>query len=140
MEDQHIVSQLRGAGLRVTQSRREVLRYLYDAQDQALSSGEIEEGLVGLDRITLYRILKTYEEVGLIHSVADRSGKTKYAICSEGCTPGNHHHNHVHFYCRICDATTCLDLEIPATISVPDSYVVEDVQLVVSGKCNNCQN
>ena len=95
MDEKWIIGQLREAGLRVTQSRKDVMQALAEAGTQAVSSAVIEKKLSGIDRITLYRILKTYEEVGLIHSIADGSGKTKYAVCSDECGPEHHHHNHL---------------------------------------------
>ncbi len=138
MDETAITDTLRKVGLRITQSRKDVLAQLVACGDMAVSSATIENRLSGIDRITLYRILKTYEEVGLIHSIADGTGKTKYAVCSEGCSPGHHHHNHMHFHCRQCDSTTCLDLAIPTTVSVPEGYEVEDMQLLVSGLCQSC--
>ena len=66
-------------------AHQDVLQQLLAAGGSAVSSQEIEQNLKGIDRITLYRILKAFEEVGLIHSIADGSGKTKYALCSTSC-------------------------------------------------------
>lgn len=139
MHEHKIVDLLHKAELRITRSRREVLDILIQSGDQAISSSEIEHTLNGIDRITLYRILKTFEEAGLIHSVADGSGKTRYALCSHECTGGEHHDNHLHFYCRICDTTTCLDQVRLPSLKLPLNYQIEDIRFVVSGICKDCQ-
>lgn len=129
---------LHKAELRVTRSRRDVLNILLESGDQAISSSDIEHTLSGIDRITLYRILKTFEESGLIHSVADGSGKTKYAVCSHECLAGEHHDDHLHFYCRVCDTTTCLDkIRLPA-VKLPGEYIVEEKRFVIAGVCKDC--
>ncbi|MBK8503217.1 MAG: transcriptional repressor [Saprospiraceae bacterium] len=137
MEDK-ILEMLQKADLRVTRSRKEVLDIFCQSGDQAISSSDIEHNITGIDRITLYRILKTFEESGLVHSVADGSGKTKYALCSHECSGGNHHDNHLHFYCRVCDTTTCMDhVKLPA-VRLPQDYQVEEMRFVVAGVCKDC--
>lgn len=135
-----IVDLLHKAELRITRPRRDVLKILVESGDQAISSSDIEHTLSGIDRITLYRILKTFEESGLIHSVADGSGKTKYALCSHECTGGEHHDDHLHFYCRICDTTTCLDKVRLPSVKLPVEYTVEEKRFVIAGICKDCHN
>lgn len=139
MEVEKVVDLLQKADLRITKSRKEVLDILMQSGDQAISSHEIENTLNGIDRITLYRILKTFEETGLIHSVADGSGKTKYALCSHECSGGEHHDNHLHFYCRICDTTTCLDQVRLPMVKLPQHYEMEEIRFVAAGICKDCQ-
>ena len=129
---------LQDAGLRVTQARKDVLAQFLAAGEQAVSSHDIEQQLSGIDRITLYRILKAFEEIGLIHSITDGSGKTKYALCTEDCSDGVHHHNHLHFSCRLCETTTCLQQTIPSNLKLPKGYIVEDMQFVLKGICAAC--
>lgn len=131
---------LHNVNLRVTKSRKEVLQALTEAGDQAISSSEIEQKLPEIDRITLYRILKAYEDNGLIHSISDGTGKTKYAICSPDCTGGSHHDDHIHFHCRVCETTTCLEQVIPGNIQLPSEYVVEELSFVVAGVCKDCNS
>ena len=138
MQEQQIIDLLHEADLRITKSRKLVLDLLAQTGDQAISSNDIEQNLTGIDRITLYRILKTFEDSGLIHSVADGSGKTKYAMCSHDCSPSEHHHNHIHFHCRICDVTSCLDTVKLPSIGLPADYTMEELRFVVTGICSSC--
>lgn len=134
-----IIDLLQKADLRVTKSRRDVLRILVESGDQAISSSDIEHTLDNIDRITLYRILKTFEESGLIHSVADGTGKTKYALCSHECNGGEHHDDHLHFYCRICETTTCLEKVQLPPVRLPADYIIEEKRFVVAGVCKTCR-
>lgn len=134
-----IIELLQNVDLRVTKSRRDVLGILVESGDQAISSSDIEHTLDTIDRITLYRILKTFEESGLIHSVADGTGKTKYALCSHECSGGEHHDDHLHFYCRICETTTCLEKVQLPPVKLPAEYLIEEKRFVVAGVCKACR-
>lgn len=104
----------------------------------AQSLSHIEEQLETADRTTLYRTIKTFEEQGVVHSIDDGTGITKYALCAPYCTHEEHHDLHLHFHCNICEETTCLtDFKIPP-ISLPDSFIAQDVNLLVKGVCEKC--
>jgi Fur family ferric uptake transcriptional regulator len=138
--DQRIAHLLKHGNLRATNTRKVVLEEFLKAGATALSSYEIERKFDDLDRITLYRTLKTFEESGIIHQAVDVSGKSKYAICSEDCTSHHHEDHHAHFYCKKCERTVCLDqVKIPI-LNLPKNYQLEDSQLVLTGVCDNCQN
>ena len=131
---------LKHGNLRATNTRKLVLEEFIAAGNTALSSYEIEKKFEDLDRITLYRTLKTFEEVGIIHQAVDVSGKSKYALCSEDCSTHQHEDHHAHFYCKKCEKTVCLDdIKIPA-INLPNKFRLEDSQLVLSGVCDACQS
>src|SRR3954462_8922838 len=89
--------------LRATPSRQEIL-HLFLNKDYALSHGDIEKEIHNdLDRVTVYRTLKTFLDRGLIHKVLDDEGSLKYALCNDACTNTHgHHHDHVHFKCTEC--------------------------------------
>src|SRR3954468_7203906 len=90
---------LKDFSLRSTPSRQEIL-LLFLNKEYALSHGDIEREISNtLDRVTVYRTLKTFLDKGLIHKVLDDEGSLKYALCKEACSLTDHHHNHVHFKC-----------------------------------------
>jgi Fur family ferric uptake transcriptional regulator len=134
-----VLDMLQRADLRVTRVRKEVLGILCQSADHAISSSDIENTLNGIDRITLYRILRSFEESGIVHSVVDGSGKTKYALCSSACSGGEHHDNHLHFHCRVCNTTTCLDKVHLPTVRLPKDYLIEDMRFVLAGVCKDCR-
>ncbi len=123
--------------LRTTPSRQEIL-HLFLEKDYALSHGDIEKEIDNsLDRVTVYRTLKTFLDKGLIHKVLDDEGSLKYALCNEGCTLAGHHHNHVHFKCISCGQTNCLDVEIPP-VKLPKGYKAKELNVLIQGICENC--
>ncbi|HEY0655273.1 MAG TPA: transcriptional repressor [Chryseosolibacter sp.] len=124
--------------LRTTQTRQEIL-HLFLKRDYALSHGDIEKEIDNsLDRVTVYRTLKTFLDKGLIHKVLDDEGSLKYALCNEACSVAGHHHNHVHFKCTKCGQTNCLtNVEIPA-VKLPKGYKPNEINLLIQGICEAC--
>jgi len=122
--------------IRPTAMRLLVLDTL-NRQLNAVSISDIEADFDKVDRITLYRTLKTFEEHKLIHSIDDGTGIPKYALCEEGCEckPQD---LHLHFHCSQCKRTYCLtELHIP-DIRLPRKFVAEEINLVVRGLCDRC--
>jgi Fur family transcriptional regulator, ferric uptake regulator len=125
--------------LRSTPNRQEIL-HLFLQKNYALSHGDIEKEIDNtLDRVTVYRTLKTFLDRGLIHKVLDDEGSIKYALCNEACSKAEHHHDHIHFKCNKCGQTNCLDVEVP-TIRLPRGYRATEVNLLIQGVCERCNS
>lgn len=123
--------------LRSTPTRQEIL-HLFLEKDYALSHSDIENEIADdLDRVTVYRTLKTFSDKGLIHKVPDDGGSVKYARCTEACSVAGHRDEHVHFKCIRCGQTNCLKVEIPS-IKLPKGYTIKDVNFLIQGTCQNC--
>lgn len=123
--------------LRSTPARKEIL-HLFLKKDCALSHSDIENEIAdNLDRVTVYRTLKTFSDRGLIHKVPDDEGSLKYALCTEACSVAEHRHEHVHFKCTSCGQTNCLDVDIPL-VKLPKGYKPREANLLIQGTCQNC--
>lgn len=130
---------LKNFKLRSTPTRTEIL-HLFLNKDYALSQGDIEDEISNsLDRVTVYRTLKTFSDKGLIHKVLDDEGILKYALCTEACSSAAHRHEHVHFKCTSCGQTNCLSVQIPS-IKLPKGYKPKEVNLLIQGVCQNCSD
>lgn len=126
-------------GLKRTGARIQVLEIL--SNRNSATSQPYLENVVGrdIDRVTLYRILKAFEEKGIIHKVIDNQGTANYAICLGACTEHHHEDGHVHFNCSKCLSVYCLDeVQIPA-LKMPKGFEIEQVTLIVSGICKDCR-
>lgn len=131
---------LKKAGLKLTPVRMRMVEIFLSAH-HALLQSEIENQFDGIDRITLYRTLKSFEEKGMIHRITDLEGNSKYAMCESRCMEDHHHHHHahVHFQCEQCHLTFCVEnVEIPA-IEMPTKFLVTGQNITITGKCENCQ-
>lgn len=129
---------LRSINMSVTDSRRQILDLFLQHSGGALKHGDIERNLLNLDRVTIYRTLQVFTEKGLIHSIPGSDGAAKYALCHDHCSGGHHHDNHVHFQCRECGATQCLDEITIPTVKLPPGFLPEQIEMVISGICNLC--
>ncbi|MBR9920407.1 MAG: transcriptional repressor [Bacteroidetes bacterium] len=129
---------LKQNGLRKTHVRLQVLD-LFLSSDAALAHQQLESNLEDVDRITLYRTLKTYEQKGIIHRAMDGTLTAKYALCETGCPEHEHHHSHAHFHCESCGKTICIEeIEAPK-VGLPAGFKVHNTHLVIQGECGACQ-
>mgnify|MGYP001367389909 FL=1 len=116
-----------------------ILIYKHLAQkDNAQALLDIETAFAKAERSTIFRTLKTFEENGIVHQIEDGTGITKYALCEPGCNCEIDQDLHLHFHCSNCDETVCLTEHKIPHINLPDGYIAEDVNLVVTGICEKC--
>ena len=128
---------LKKADLRVTAHRLGLLEYFMN-KDHAITNQEIEQGIKDIDRITLYRTLKSFEERGLIHRIVDHNGVSKYALCQNECDEANHHHQHIHFHCHECDNTFCVSSDHIPEIKLPKGFMTHSTEIMICGTCEKC--
>lgn len=121
-----------------TANRMLVLNYLL-GQKPSISLTDLELALASIDRVTLYRTIKTFEEHGLVHKIDDGTGIAKFALCSNECKTGKHYDMHVHFYCNHCKETFCLPKTKIPEVELPRFYESQEMELMVKGLCANCR-
>ncbi|MDW7695092.1 transcriptional repressor [Flammeovirgaceae bacterium SG7u.111] len=131
---------LNSSSLRVTGNRLDILE-IFKENSFALAESFLEEKLSGkCDRVTIYRTLKTFEDSGIIHRVLDENNIVKYALCGHGCHDSSEHsHDHVHFKCKTCGQTTCIDSVPIQKIKLPEGYAQEETFLLIVGECKTCK-
>jgi Fur family ferric uptake transcriptional regulator len=123
--------------LRATPVRKELLELFLNARN-ALSNQDIEEQMADVDRVTLYRTLKAFQEKGIIHRAFDGTDITRYASCSEHCDAHAHHDEHLHFHCSQCDHTFCVDEIAVPKLEMPKGFKAHKTNIVVEGVCEKC--
>jgi Fur family ferric uptake transcriptional regulator len=130
---------LRSAGLAKTAQRMAVLERLIDAA-APLNARDIligANGKVKINRVTVYRILASFREEGIIREIEAGNGISYYEMA---CL---HNPIHPHFHCRRCDCLLCM----PAlTLSQawdwfarPYNFSVETINVHISGICGRCR-
>ena len=135
----HLAATLTRHDLRQTPVRRAVLQVIA-ASPFALSGTEMEEQIgTKVDRITLYRTLRTFEEKGLVHRVADNTDTIRYAACSIECSAEAHFDNHVHFKCISCQHIYCLSQVAIPTVTLPAHFQAVSRDYLLAGTCRECQ-
>lgn len=136
MANQEIDKKLESKNIKPTAMRKLVYDVLNKSQ-KALNLKEIEEHFENVDRSTIFRSLKTFQDNFLVHSVDDGSGTIKYALCDDDCTCSVHD-LHVHFLCTRCGRTRCMkDMPVPK-IDLPEGFTFENASFVVNGVCPVC--
>ena len=132
-----VETRIRVAGLRCTSARVVLLTTLENLAAPATHSEIAEqEGVLGMDSVTLYRTLETLQGAGFIHLIRGADGANRYCPQprdQEGC-PGNH----PHFVCERCGAMRCLSSQILPRVEVPQGAIVLTRHFVASGICEHC--
>lgn len=125
--------------MRNTAGKTQIQKLIFES-DVALSQSDIQHKINDLcDRVTTYRILNRLEDEGLVHKIINTDGVIKYAAC-RNCSGHSHtHHQHAHFSCEKCKEVTCIETS-KINFSIDNNYKVNDVQLLISGICPNCNN
>lgn len=130
---------LKKAGLKATPVRSAVLEILFSI-NHAVDAHFIETHFESVDRITLYRTLKSFEEKGLIHKITDSNAVIKYASCKPSCLEHQHHQDkHIHFECDKCHHTFCIEETLIPSFNIPGKYKITGINVTMTGKCESCQ-
>lgn len=137
--EQDFAELLQKNNLHVTAPRLSVLK-LIASKESATSQPYLEKHIKDdVDRVTLYRVLKAFEEKGILHKVIDLQGTANYALCNDHCEAGHHDDEHVHFNCTNCHEIYCLeDFRIPK-MDLPKNYTAESINMLISGTCAYCK-
>jgi Fur family ferric uptake transcriptional regulator len=126
---------LRKHGLRVTSPRKDVFRALESAVEP-LSMQQIIKQCPGVDRVSVYRCLETFETIGIIE-VIHVGWKKRYELAG----PFKAHHHHLQ--CVRCHALVDLhsaELEtLIANTASLHGYKPLSHHFEVRGLCPNCQ-
>ncbi len=139
------VKRLKDAGNRITRPRKTVLACLAEAR-APLSPREIIESItesdstIQIDKVSVYRILETLLDLGLVHQVFP-SGN--YMACSHLSCNSKFH---LLTSCSTCGLTS--ELDIPRKVAQPmidhlneeHSFKTDEHHIQIDGLCKNCQS
>jgi Fur family ferric uptake transcriptional regulator len=129
---------LREHGLKSTPTRLAVIS-LFQNEKKVWSNASLLKKLGNdFDRVTLYRILTSFEESGIIHKIPDSNGNPSYALCHHQDHSHNHEDHHVHFKCLKCELVTCLDIPFPE-VRIPSEMRAIKHNYLIEGYCNQCK-
>ena len=119
-------------------TKQEIIKLLEQKQE-ALTHKDFQDFFKDkIDRVTIYRALDRLIDEGKLHKIINLEGGVQYAKCKT-CNHEEelHSHDHVHFSCTKCEKTTCLD-KITPEIKLPNGFIAEEMQLLITGICSNC--
>ncbi len=130
---------LKPYGLKLTLPRLKVLE-IFLSNDKALTYAEMLRLTEQVfDRVIVYRILRSFEDLGIIHRIVGANGSVNYALSITSMAgKKNPHQQHLHFSCTRCHAVYCLDDQLVPSITLPDTYDVHSLSMVITGICRIC--
>lgn len=123
-------------GLKVTAARLAVLETLQKADkpvDSQFLIEELQESL-GVDRVTIFRILNMLSEKDIIRKLEFREGKSRYEL-----NRGDHHHVICEKCGKIEDVTRCTIGSWQEDIEKNKGFLVKRHSLEFFGLCSDCQ-
>lgn len=106
----------------------------FKSEDYGLKPEDLIKKLPQFDKVTIYRILQSFLEDGVLHKAISEDGKSYYFKCKT-CKVV-HFHNHYHFKCNICGKVECINEELE--IKIPNNYILENINFWITGICKNC--
>lgn len=159
-------AQLREAAVRITSARVKVLAALLNARC-AFSHQDVQDTLVDMDRVTLYRALDCLTDAGLAHKIAGDDRVFRYSAGTDhgefGADAKSAHapsqHQHSHFKCTRCGKVFCLDnsgdsglesdsvkrqsvlrkqLQSALQETLGKGFQSHDIELTIKGWCADC--
>lgn len=136
MAQQDVIDLMMHHGVKPTANRILISEALRKA-GRPMSMGELEGELGSVDKSVISRTLALFREQHLVHTLHDGGDGIRYELC--------HSHSdeldddsHIHFWCRNCGKTFCLeDIPTPA-VQLPAGYEGESVNYMVTGHCPDC--
>ena len=137
MNSQDMISRLESKGIRPTANRILVMKTLMGEQNpQSLSN--LERKMVSMDKSSIFRTLTLFLEHDVVHAFEDGRGVLCYELCEEkgAC---DHHDGHIHFYCKYCQRSFCMeDIHIPS-FELPEGFYPHSISFVIKGECPDCR-
>ena len=132
-------SVLQENGINRTDFRTDLLNLFYSTNISLSVDDVMRYFDNSINKVTVYRSLKSFEDKGLIHKVPDVNNFKRYSLCIENeCNTNSHNHNHGHFICYSCNQTFCLD-EIKSTeLICMKGFYIQELKLTAEGYCKNC--
>lgn len=135
------LQRLRSAGYRITMPRVQVIRALADSP-VALSAYAIHDKIISsggkIDVVSVYRILNTLQDVGLIHhiGVVDGYYASRIAESSNGTAQ--------HLVCDSCGLVTELGVATEIVTATEQQaerakFAPKGIKVEVTGECESCQ-
>lgn len=129
-------NEIHEASLKVTPARVALMQ-LFESHDTPLDAQHLIDHLqkeIGIDRVTVFRILNVFVEKGLIRKLTFGEHKARYEL-----NQGEHHH----LICQKCgkveDISDCNISALEKEIKQKKHFLVKEHSLEFFGLCRDCQ-
>ncbi len=120
--------------IKATTSRIQLLTMLA-AHPNPMQTKEIEKKWDSkVDRVTLYRTLKTLVEKNIIKKIDINENITCYNFIDYESSKSQH----AHFHCNNCNKVICLHEYTNETKPLPDGFIQKKTNIIIEGICSKC--
>lgn len=129
--------ELKQAALQITPARLAAMR-LFESQENPLDAQYLIDHLqkkLGVDRVTVFRILNTFVEKGLLRKLEFGEGKARYELAKTI----DHHHLLCENCGRIEDITDTIIPKMEKNLQKTHKFLIKRHSLEFFGICSNCQ-
>lgn len=128
---------LKEFGLSVTEPRKSILMAFLQKKTVLTQKDVCQLCYYQYNRVTVYRTLDRFVQTRIIHIIPSTDNVIRYALLNptlkEGCPE-----YHLHFMCKECGQTYCLENVPVPLIAMPQGFLASDVEVVVKGSCKKC--
>ncbi len=122
--------------IKATSSRIQLLNVLA-SNPNPMQCKEIENQWDSkIDRVTLYRTLKTLVDKEIIKKIEINENITCYNFLSQESTKTEH----AHFHCQKCDKVICLMDYKNEPKPLPEGFIQLKTNVIIEGICKNCNS
>ncbi len=137
VKDHNCAEELRSVNLKSTPARISALK-LFEKTENPIDANQITQFLkndLQIDRVTVFRILNSFVEKGLLRKLEFSEGKARYELATE---------DHHHLICQSCgsieDISDCNIDALEKEIKTKKKFLVKQHTLEFYGLCADCQN
>lgn len=128
-----VVAQL---NIRNTRLRDQVIDFFLSNPQRAFTETEIwQTTRFRVDRVSVYRTIKTLIQKGFIHKVVCSSGDVRYVKNEQDFRSTLF----LHFECVLCGNVYCLPQALAQPCDVPEGFKVDSFHYLIEGICNQCE-
>ncbi|MDD3823326.1 MAG: transcriptional repressor [Sphaerochaetaceae bacterium] len=127
-ERRHLVEH----GVRPLNHRVAVYRYLLDHPTHPTADdiyGDLKKHMASISRTTVYNVLNLLCDHDVVKRIAIEKNEMRYDANTV---------NHLHFKCTDCGRVFDLHDDPFPVVSIPEGFVVQDVQVNITGLCPGC--
>lgn len=139
-EEYKIIGTLKSLGIHITRCRIAVFKMFYH-HNEALPTSYINKYFSGsIDRISVYRALKTFIQKGILLRIPNTEGEIRYMLShnkKDGSAIGKT--QLAYLVCTSCEKMKLLDESVFQQFTLPENLCVKHCHVLLEGVCTKCE-
>lgn len=136
-----VIELLKQHAISITNARVYILMLVMNSRKLISQYEIVKQCAIHCNRITVYRTLHFFCEIGILYKVLDQGSKPHYSLNVAEPTRGtgkkSHLNKHFHFKCTSCGKITCLPASFDVSM-LPEGFTITKANLLLIGQCVSC--